>query len=106
MLVFGRLDAAGNFIEDPKRPRHPLNAAFSGPHFELLNCEEEAGKPVYEYRSGRLVRGSFDGDRNFVPDLHSPAIEFKDYRYRPSGIRIYNLPGRFEKVEDGGARGR
>jgi hypothetical protein len=34
-------------------------------------------------------------DGRFVPDLDSEVIDFKDYKYSPDGIRIYNLPGHF-----------
>jgi hypothetical protein len=99
LIVFGQLDAAGNFIQDRKRPSHPLGAPFSGPGFSRLN-QEAAGEPVYEFRSDHLIRGSFDESGNFVPDPGSIVLDFKDYRYRPDGIRIYNLPGRFVKVEE------
>ena len=43
-------------------------------------------------------------DGSFVPDVGSKITDFKDYSYRPGGIPIYNLPGRF--VEAGKADGK
>jgi hypothetical protein len=99
-IVEGRLDAAGNFLEDPSKPIQHLGKPYSGPNVVEINGREAVGDPVYEFRSGRLIRGSFAKSRTFVPDLGSTVINFKDYRYRPGGIRIYNLPGRFVKIEE------
>jgi hypothetical protein len=52
---------------------------------------------VYEYRSGRLIKGVIDTKGYFVPDLDGKVIEFKDYKYKPGGIHIWNLPGEFGK---------
>lgn len=38
-------------------------------------------------------------DGRFVPDADSEITDFKDYRYGPDAIRIYNLPGYFEPVQ-------
>ena len=92
----GKLDAEGNFTpgtEYVNRPRGPFR---SGVRFaEPLNARAE--KNVYEFRSGRLIKGEIDARGNFIPEVGSKVIDFKDYRYRPGGPRIWNLPGRFEK---------
>lgn len=82
----GRLDAAGNFVWEPT-----WSAGISGP--ELLNMADD--KPVYEYRSGYLIKGIINEHLKFVPELGSKVISFKDYRYSKNAIRIYNLPGEF-----------
>ncbi len=35
--------------------------------------------------------------RNFVPDLGSKVMDFKDYRYKKDPLFIYNLPGYFKE---------
>jgi hypothetical protein len=60
----------------------------------LLNWPD---KNVYEFRSGRLIKGEIDAKGYFIPEIGSKVIDFKDYRYRKDGPRIWNLPGRFEK---------
>ncbi len=57
-------------------------------------------EPVYEYRSGRLIKGELDKEGNFLPDLPGKVIDFKDYRYSKTAIRIYNLPGSFVKPSE------
>jgi hypothetical protein len=92
--VTGRLDSAGNFIETPGG-RRKRSDPYSG--LRPLNSSLDLNEPVYEYRSGRLIRGILDSDGNFVPDLNGRVIDFKNYRYGKSAPRIYNLPGVFEK---------
>jgi len=73
-----------------------VHQARSGiPATELLNGRPE--KNVYEFRSGRLIKGELDAKGHFIPEIGSKVIDFKDYHYRPDGPRIWNLPGRFEK---------
>jgi hypothetical protein len=95
LFYLGHLDAAGNFIEDITFEPFRVNAPYSGPHFRELNWPRTKTEKVYEYRSGRLIRGRWSEDGNFVPDLGSKVIEFGEYRYSPNAPRIYNLPGRF-----------
>jgi len=52
---------------------------------------------VYEFRSERLIKGTLDKDFNFVSHVGATVIHFKDYKYSPDGIKIWNLPGYFEK---------
>jgi hypothetical protein len=53
--VPGRLDSAGNFIETPGG-RRKRSDPYSG--LQPLNSSRDLNEPVYEYRSGRLIRGS------------------------------------------------
>jgi len=60
-----------------------------------LNSRPE--KNVYEFRSGRLIKGEINAKGYFIPEIGAKVIDFKDYHYRKDGPRIWNLPGRFEK---------
>jgi hypothetical protein len=79
----GKLDAEGTFVEEYKAP--------------LINKPLKLKEPVYEYRSGVLVRGILNDEGDFVPDAgdKSEIIRFKDYKYTKDALRIYNLPGKF-----------
>ena len=100
----GQLDAAGNFVPD----RDFLNqtgARANGPP-GVVRLNPESTGTVYEYRSGALVRGRIDDRLNFVPEVGSKVIDFKDYRYGPKDSKyapdplpIWNLPGAFQKKE-------
>jgi hypothetical protein len=96
-FVLGHLDAAGNFIPVAGMAPLKVGQAFSGPAYTELNVARNRNEPVFEYRSGRLVKGVLDREGNFVPDAGSTVLDFKDYRYAPDAVRIYNLPGRFVK---------
>jgi hypothetical protein len=92
----GKLDAAGNFLPEPEWLNQSRHQASSGiMPAELLNGRAE--KNVYEFRSGRLIKGDLNQNGYFVPEVGSRVIDFKDYHYREGGPRIWNLPGRFEK---------
>src|SRR5205823_14564030 len=91
----GKLDAAGNFIPEPRWMNIGGEVSGAPPIARTLNRRVPDGEPVYEYRSGRLIKGILDAQGNFVPDLGSKVIDFRDYRYNERAIRIYNLPGRF-----------
>lgn len=95
----GYLDAAGNFVPKPEWLNHPKGEARSviDRKPEVLNWQPE--KNVYEFRSGRLIKGEIDQKGYFVPEIGSKVIDFKDYRYREGAPRIWNLPGRFEWVK-------
>jgi hypothetical protein len=92
-FLHGRLDLDGNFLIEAS---YPINSAYSGPRYELINAPAPV---VYEFRSSRLIKGEIRKDGRFVPEISSKVIDFKEYKYSPSAIRIYNLPGRF--VEEG-----
>jgi len=85
----GKLDTAGSFLPFPNWQDRPKASP------EILNWRAE--KNVYEFRSGRLIKGELDAKGYFIPEIGSKVIDFKDYHYRKDGPRIWNLPGRFEK---------
>jgi hypothetical protein len=95
---FGQLDADGTFIEDVElRIRHygMWQSVGSKEHKseEITTVDSEI--PCYEYRSGVLVLGYFDGGRRFVPLIGSKVLDFKTYKPGPQALPIYNLPGDF-----------
>lgn len=92
-IFMGELDSQGEFHE---RNRYDRNTPLTSPG-DILYFPRPKSFPVYEYRSGRLIKGVIDTDGYFVPDLDSKIIAFKDYKYTPEAPRIWNLPGRFEK---------
>jgi hypothetical protein len=93
-VMVGKLDARGNFIQE-KRYR-----SDSVP--EILGCTpvryEESTK-VYEFRSGRLIKGGMLPTGVFVPEGGSKVTAFSDYRYGPGAMPIWNLPGYFKRAE-------
>jgi hypothetical protein len=90
LLLFGKLDQRGEFLEQSRLKRGgPLSVPG-----EILNPPTEKPVPVYEFRSGRLIKGVLDTKGYFVPDLDAKVMEFKDYRFGPKEIPIWNLPGR------------
>ncbi len=91
----GKLDAAGNFLPtEINKPRCHRRSAETR-SIKRLNPKPE--KNVYEFRSGRLIKGELNWNGYFIPEIGSKVLDFKDYHYRPDGPRIWNLPGRFEK---------
>jgi hypothetical protein len=95
-VLLGKLDKYGEFQLESKN----LKNSTSLPQWRKIAINEATppGKKVYEFRSGRLIKGEIKDDGSFVPEVGSKITEFKDYVYSPDGIQIYNLPGRF--VED------
>jgi hypothetical protein len=95
----GQIDAEGNF-EWGRRIRE--NGPYSGPQYEEIDLIPKDGKPrpCYELRSSRLIKGGIDTKGNFVPEIGSKVILFKDYRYSPTATPIWNLPGMFIKKSD------
>jgi hypothetical protein len=88
----GTLDSKGNFIPDLTT----LNSTFGsigGPR--LLIEPKIPNETVYEFRSGILIPMIIDVKGRLVPEVGGRIIDFKDYRFLPSGRRVYNLPGRF-----------
>jgi hypothetical protein len=96
----GKLDKKGNFLPD-RRFVDVRGPGLSGaPPRVSLNANDD--EPVYEYRSGRLIKGRIDKGGSFVPDLGEKVIRFEDYKPGEDTTRIYNLPGKFvprEKVK-------
>lgn len=101
LLYLGHLDAKGNFVEDRQHPpRKPNAVPFSIPPFRVINYPTfwppaNGKEPVFEYRSGALIKGHLYTDGNFVPEVGSRVIRFEDYREVKDAPRIYNLPGKF-----------
>jgi hypothetical protein len=96
-VLIGKLDADGNFIQDAKRKGSGLEPSNLTP--PILNYPHPEPVPAYEYRSGRLVKGELGTKGVFVPEVGSKVIRFEDYKYRPGGIGIWNLPGYFKERE-------
>jgi hypothetical protein len=91
----GRLDAVGNFVPDEEYFNRTGPKTKAPPNVTLLNRDGMGA--VYEYRSGALVKGRINGMLNFVPEVGSTVIDFKDYKYGPGALPIWNLPGSFKK---------
>jgi hypothetical protein len=109
-LLVGKLDADGNFLEK-EREREWLDWTRSSAFFgEIINnyalnpAGQPVPRPVYEYRSGRLIKGVIDLNHNFVPEAGSAVIPFQDYRYSSKAIKIWNLPGRFVRKDEAGRK--
>ena len=108
VLYYGNLDKAGNFLFS----RHVLPTTHLDRMPSLLSNRIrrpffaiQQNKPVYEYRSGRLVPGVLSVTNhydvyNFIPDVGGTIITFKDYTYHPNQRQIYNLPGEFMKESE------
>jgi hypothetical protein len=47
---------------------------------------------------GRIL----DKEGVFVPTTNGKVIEFRNYRFGPSSLRIYNLPGNFVQTNNKG----
>jgi hypothetical protein len=116
-IVFGYLDAQGEFLRERRLPPVPPqpgdDASVRSP--PSINSNDETSKPlpptstwvvvinkarrphepVYEFRSGSLIAGTLDHDGNFVPEVDSEILAASKYRYSPTARRIYNLPGTF-----------
>jgi hypothetical protein len=92
-VLLGKLDNCGEFLRESKNPK----SSPSLPEWRkiAINPPTPPGRKVYEFRSGRLIKGEIKEDGSFVPDVASKVTDFKDYEYSPGGIQIYNLPGRF-----------
>jgi hypothetical protein len=93
--LIGKLRETGDFDEYAVI-REGESAAV---HFEIICKPQVIPVDAYELRSGRLLRGQIDKLGNFVPLVKSRTIKFSDYNYSPGAIPIWNLPGRFVKVE-------
>jgi hypothetical protein len=95
-LLFGLLNENGDFI---LYASYPKNSVSRMPKAKPINTWTGTRVKCYEFRSGRLILGETLEDGRFVPDIGSEVIDFqKDYKYSPSAIRIYNLPGSFVEV--------
>jgi hypothetical protein len=106
-VALGHLDAKGNFIPLPKvEPIDPRNP-FSGPHYTIINRPSRPNEPVYEFRSGLLVKGKLTEAGDFVPDEGGKVIPLRAYHHGKEAPRIYNLPGKFvERKGDAPPKGK
>jgi hypothetical protein len=112
---FGHLDAQGEFIPDYSLPivsRNGILGAvrkdptdlhrpwryYTVPFDGAWGRTEVDKEEVYEFRSGRLIKGTLQKTGNFVPELGSTILDFKDYDPH-SRRRIYNLPGVLRRAE-------
>jgi hypothetical protein len=93
---FGRFDERGNFVAEKRVHVKDLDREIG---WRVAYAIWYVPKPneVYEFRSERLIKGTLEKDFNFVPHVGATVIHFKDYKYSPDAIRIWNLPGYFEK---------
>lgn len=105
-LYFGTADARGEFLPSGDLERQdglaPLISDSRLCNRRLLNPVHATSGPVYEYRSGRLVPGSFDEDGYFIPELGGTTIAFDQYVPGPTARPIYNLPSRQPTDDRGG----
>jgi hypothetical protein len=101
MMMFGMLNRSGQFVPDDELPvltrGRFLSAApftFNLPHPPDPRQKTEE---VYEFRSGRLIKGRLDETGNFTPEIGSVVKAFRDFDPAKERMRIYNLPGRLVK---------
>ena len=119
VLEFGHLSDEGEFIADPDLPVVSRAGILGGVRFDPYGVPryytvpqspgpkrdgqaDDDPEPVYEYRSGRLIWGKLQASGNFVPELGSTVLDFKDYdpEWGPTRQRrIYNLPGTLRRIE-------
>jgi hypothetical protein len=103
VMEFGTLSSQGEFVPYkhlPVIPRFnvPKHRSITDPDYLkrpfVYNIPRDGKKtePVYEYRSGRLIKGTLHAYGNFEPEVGSYVTRFKDYTPYDRR-RIYNLPG-------------
>jgi hypothetical protein len=108
VMELGHLSDEGEFIPDYGLPVFPFvkvkdpDVFRDGSGRTLYFTLPKDGKDkeeVYEFRSGRLLKGTLQKSGNFVPELGSKVIDFKTYDPSTDRRRIYNLPGVLRRVE-------
>src|ERR1700687_3858084 len=100
--LVGKLDANGEFTQT-----HRYEVGHSkAPPYTLINFPGPKPKNVYEFRSGRLIKGELTTEGNFVPETSSTIIKFEDYEFSPDAIPIWNLPGTFMKKDEAALQGK
>lgn len=126
MVEFGRLSPEGEFLPAEDLPivslsgiKTPILVSAGNPWYYTLpridKGRKQTSELVYEYRSGRLIKGRLQESGNFVPEVGSTILDFKDYdpesgaggsqrnekgeEVRRFGLRIYNLPGELRRVK-------
>jgi hypothetical protein len=107
VMELGYLSTEGEFIPDYSLPIFPYVAdrksidrrvSEKHPLYYTLPKDGKKSEEVYEYRSGRLIQGTLQKSGNFVPELGSKILDFKEYNPN-SPRRIYNLPGVLRPVK-------
>lgn len=105
MMEFGTLTPDGEFRPDPDRPLLPRPdlpfpprgeaSAFRRAYRMCYTLPQLAAdqEDVYEFRSGRLIRGTLHKSGNFAPEAGSKLLDFGEYDPDADRRRIYNLPG-------------
>ncbi len=113
IVYVGRLDTNGNFIKGKGEFLYPGVGLSSIDFFTFCRLYMSLSQvtvinlsrgPVYEFRSGKLIKGVLNAEGNFVPDAGSKLLPFKDYPYGEAALHIYNLPGRFVPRDGGGKK--
>jgi hypothetical protein len=107
-VEFGHLSDQGEFIPDPDLPLESRASLLRKVKFDPPSLPRyytvpkvskgQATEEVYEFRSGRLIKGTLQKTGNFDPELGSKILDFKDYDPL-SRRRIYNLPGVLRPVK-------
>lgn len=113
IMELGHLSDEGEFIPDYGLPIFPFvkvkapDVLMDGSQrtiYYTLPMEGYFGgktgkgyEEVYEYRSGRIIKGRLQKTGNFVPELGSKVMDFKGYD-PDENRRIYNLPGKLIKA--------
>ncbi len=111
VMEFGHLSNQGEFVPDYGLPALPFVKPKGGDDLQdlfrdgtqrsmyyTLPRDGKDTEEVYEYRSGRLIKGTLQKTGNFVPELGSKVLDFKDFNPLASW-RIYNLPGVLRPVK-------
>jgi hypothetical protein len=103
VMELGRLSDEGEFQPEPDMPilkrmmlPNPTPHMMSTSDTIVYNVPKKGleKEDVYEYRSGRLIKGILYASGNFAPEKGSKVLNFKEYDRDKSDRRIYNLPGR------------
>jgi len=123
-VEFGHLSDQGDFVPNPDLPMVARSGILGNVHFSgqisynnpligipryytipqpakpgVQRQEEDGPEEVYEYRAGRLIKGKLQLSGNFVPELGSKIIDFKEIDPQTERRRIYNLPGILRPVK-------
>ncbi len=104
ILIIGHFDSTGRFIEDLDFHTYDLKKRGGLICAPMVINRPPVTEVMYEYRSGRLVKGTMDVRGNFAPEVGAKIISFKDYRPGKDPI-IWNLPGEFKEKKDEPADG-
>jgi hypothetical protein len=123
-VEFGHLSDEGDFVPDPDLPMVTRSGILGGvryngelsynrpltgiPRYYTVPSRavpgrerqaEDGPEDVYEFRAGRLIKGALYISGNFIPELGSKVIDFKDFDPAHERRRIYNLPGILRPID-------